>query len=305
MQVGFAWSFCRAAALHRSDRWWWVLDRNRCAFRHTPHPGTSSRGWLIGMNEKQLLLTEERRRYILDSLQRDGKVRSAELSARFGVSIDTIRRDLSDLSSAGNLQRVHGGALPRSPTSASFEARREESPDAKEMLATAAASMIRPGQVVVLDAGTTTLAIARHLPLDLQATVITNSPLLAVALAEHERVDVHVLAGRLYRTGLATVGAATVLAIQAIHADICMLGVAGLHVEAGITVFDLEESYVKRAMIACAADVVAVALIDKLDTAVTYSVGPITALTHLVTERTVPETVLAPYRRLGLSIVLA
>jgi DeoR/GlpR family transcriptional regulator of sugar metabolism len=255
--------------------------------------------------QPQNLLTEERRRQILASLHRFGTVRSAELSARFGVSVDTIRRDLSDLAEAGSLQRVHGGALPRTPTSASFAVRRTEATAAKEVLAQATARLIRPGQVLILDAGTTALAVARHLPLDLVATVITNSPPVVIALVEHEHIDVHILGGRLYRGGVAAVGAATVLAMQAIHADVCILGVAGIHPEAGITVLDLEETYVKRAMIACAADVIAVAAADKLGTAVTYSIGPVTTLTHLVTERAVPETTLAPYRALGLSIVQA
>jgi DeoR/GlpR family transcriptional regulator of sugar metabolism len=257
------------------------------------------------MEEQQALLTEERRRQILASLHRHGKVRSAELSARFGVSIDTVRRDLSDLAQSGSLQRVHGGALPRTPTSPSFSVRRTEAPQAKEILARATAMLIRPGQVLILDAGTTALAVARHLPLDLVATVITNSPPVAIALVEHENIDVHILGGRLYRGGVAAVGAATVLALQAIHADVCVLGVAGIHLEAGITVLDLEETYVKRAMMACAADVIAVAAADKLGTAVNYSLGPVTALTHLVTERAVSETILAPYRALGLSIVQA
>ena len=257
------------------------------------------------MEEPRSWLTEERRRHILMCLHRDGSVRSAELSDRFHVSIDTIRRDLSDLSEAGALQRVHGGALPRSPTSASFTVRRRESSRAKETLARAAAALVRPGQIVVLDAGTTTLAIARHLPLDLEATVITNSPPAALALAGHHRVDVHVVGGRLYRSGLAAVGSATVQAFQSIHADVCMLGLAGLHLDAGITVMDLEESYVKRAMVACAADVVAVTPVEKLDTAVAYSLGPVTSLTHLITERSAPEAVLAPYRELGLIVVQA
>ena len=257
------------------------------------------------MDEQQSLLSEERRREILGSLRRFGKVRTASLSARFGVSVDTIRRDLSDLAEAGDLQRVHGGALLRTPTSAEFSIRRTEAVQAKEVLAQAAAALIRPGQVLVLDAGTTALAVARHLPTDLRATVITNSPPVVMALVEHQHIDVHILGGRLYRGGVAAVGAATVLALQAIHADVCILGVAGLHPEAGITVLDLDETYVKRAMMACAADVVAVAVADKLDTAVTYSLGPVTALTHLVTECSVPESVLAPYRALGLRIVQA
>lgn len=257
------------------------------------------------LDDQQALLKEERRRQILACLQRYGTVRSADLSAQFGVSIDTIRRDLSDLTEAGTLQRVHGGALPRTPTSPVFSVRRAEAPRAKEALAQMTAQLIRPGHVLILDAGTTCLAVAQALPLELAATVITNSPPVAMALVNHQQIDVHLLGGRLYRDGVAAIGAATILALQAIHADICILGIAGLHPDAGITVLDLEEMYVKRAMIACAADVVAVATADKLGTAVNYAVAPLSALTHLVTERSVPDEALAPYRALGLSIVRA
>jgi DeoR/GlpR family transcriptional regulator of sugar metabolism len=147
--------------------------------------------------------------------------------------------------------------------------------------------------------------VARQLPPDLRATIVTNSPPIAVALADHPLVEVHVVGGRLNKDALAAVGVAAVEALHGIHADICILGVAGLHPEAGITVLDLEESYVKRAMMAGAGDVVAVAAADKLGTAVPYSVGPLAALTHLVTERAVPEATLAPYRALGLTVVLA
>jgi DeoR/GlpR family transcriptional regulator of sugar metabolism len=256
------------------------------------------------MNEAALL-TEERRRAILERLRYAGKVRSAELSLAFGVSEDTIRRDLRDLAETGLLQRVHGGALPRTPTSVGFAARRVETPGAKEALARAAVCLLRPGQIVILDAGTTTLQVARHIPPDLSLTVVTNSPPIAVALAEHQQVEVYVVGGRLYRDGLATVGAAAFDALRAIHADVCILGVAGLHPEVGLTVLDLEEAHIKRAMMAGAADVVALAAAEKLGTAVAYSLGPLDALTHLVTERTVPEEMLRPYRAAGLTIIQA
>jgi len=257
------------------------------------------------MDDQQALLTEERRQRILASLHRDGMVRSVALSARFGVSEDTIRRDLRDLAAAGLVQRVHGGALPRTRTSPRFAARVGEAPRAKEAIAGAVAALIRAGQVVILDAGTTTLEVARQLPPDLRATIITNSPPIAVVLAEHPSVDLHMVGGRLYRDGVAAVGAAAVEKLDSIRADLCVLGVAGLHPEAGITVLDLEESYVKRAMIAGAASVMAMATADKLGTAAPYSLGPLTRLTHLVTERAVPAAELAPYRALGLTIVQA
>ena len=118
--------------------------------------------------------------------------------------------------------------------------------------------------MILLDAGTTTLEVARHLPPDLQATVITNSPPIAVALAEHPSVEVTVLGGTLEKGAHALVGAATVAALRSVRADVLILGVCSLHPEIGITVLDLEESYVKRAMIANAAEVVAVSSAEKL-----------------------------------------
>ena len=249
------------------------------------------------------MLTAERRQYILEALRRDGKVLATELSAALNVSEDTIRRDLRELAESGLLQRVHGGALPRSPAAASFAIRQSQAPSAKAAIANAAAQLVRNGQVIILDGGTTTLQVAQRLPLDLRATIITNSPPIAVALAEHPAVEVIVIGGRLLQDSLVTIGAATVEALHMIRADLCMLGVCSLHPEIGISVPNLEEAHVKRAMIAGAAEVVALAGAEKLGTAVPYIVGPLSDLTHLVTERTVSDEILAPYRAQGITIV--
>jgi DeoR/GlpR family transcriptional regulator of sugar metabolism len=251
------------------------------------------------------MLTAERRQYILETLRRDGKIHATELSATLNVSEDTIRRDLRELAEAGLLQRVHGGALPSSPAAASYAARQHQAPTAKAAIAQAAAQLVRHGQVILLDGGTTTLLVAQRLPLNLRATVITNSPPIAVALAEHPQVEVIVVGGRLYKSSLVAIGAATVEALHAIRADICMLGVCSLHPEVGISVPDLEESHVKRAMIAGAAEVVALASSEKLGTAAPYVVGPLGELTHLVTERAVADEALAAYRAEGISVIRA
>src|SRR6266487_4414271 len=148
----------------------------------------------------------------------------------------------------------------------------------------------------MLDAGTTTLEGGRHLPSELRATVVTNSPPIAVELAEHPSVDVTMLGGVLDKDARAVVGAATIEALRAVRADVLVLGICSLHPEVGITVNDLEESYVKRAMIANAAEVVAVSSADKLGSAAPYVVAPIEELTHLVTERESGAEQLDAYR---------
>lgn len=251
------------------------------------------------------MLPAERRRSIVQTLQRDGKVLASELSKDLQVSEDTIRRDLRELAAAGVLQRVHGGALPRSPATASFTARQQQAPGAKAAIAHAAVQLIRQDQVIILDGGTTPLQVAQHLPSDLRTTVITHSPPVALALAEHPEIEVILIGGKLYKHELVTVGAATVEAFRNIRADLCFLGIGSLHPEVGISTLDLEEAYVKRAMIASAAEVVALTSAEKLGTAAPYIIGPLSDLTHLVTERSVPEEVLAPYRALGITIVRA
>ncbi len=114
-----------------------------------------------------------------------------------------------------------------------------------------------------------------------------------------------VLGGVLEKDSRALVGAATIETLRSVRADVLVLGICSLHPEVGITVTDLEESYVKRAMIANAAEVVAVSSADKLGSAAPYVVGPLSELTHLVTERSVAPELFAPYRALGVEIVLA
>ncbi|TLN04218.1 DeoR/GlpR transcriptional regulator [bacterium] len=251
------------------------------------------------------MLTAERRQYILNRLRQDGKVVAVELSAELELSEDTIRRDLRELATAGLLQRVHGGALPSSPATAPFTARQQQSAQAKSAIARAAAGLMQDGQVIILDGGTTALLVAQSLPDELRATIVTNSPPVATALAEHPGIEVIVIGGKLYKSSLVTVGAAAIESIERIRADLCMLGVCSVHPEAGVSVPDSEEAYVKRAMIESSAEVAALVSTEKLGTAASFVVAPITALTHLVTEAGLPEAMLAPYRQRGLTIVTA
>ena len=251
------------------------------------------------------MLTAERRRSIMQTLQREGKVHATELSKALQVSEDTIRRDLRELAAAGVLQRVHGGALPRSQVTAGFTERQQQDPGAKATIAQAAVRLIRQDQVIILDGGTTLLQVAQRLPLDLRATVITHSPPIALALAEHPLVEAIVIGGKLYKHELVAVGAAAIEAFHGFRADLCFLGVRSVHPEVGISSSNLEEAFVKRAMIASSAEVIALTSAEKIGTAAPYIVGPVSDLTHLVTERSVPEESLAPYRALGITIVRA
>jgi DeoR/GlpR family transcriptional regulator of sugar metabolism len=238
------------------------------------------------------LSPEERRRFLLDRLRAEGRLVAADLARRFGISEDTIRRDLRELAAVGFVQRVHGGALPVSPALEPFSVRSRHGLPAKAALAAAAARLLRDGQTVLIDGGTTMLAVASNLPPGLRLTVVTPSPPVALALADHPLAEVILIGGRLDKASRAVTGAAAIEAIHAVRADVCLLGVCSLDAEAGITAAHYEEAHLKRAMMAAAAEVVAVATADKLGTAAPHRVGPVEGLHRLVTERATPDAVL-------------
>ena len=230
------------------------------------------------------MLAAQRRDHLLDLLRTDGRVVAKDVAARLGVSEDSVRRDLRDLAAAGLCQRVYGGALPVSPAVADYAARQSVAPESKDRVARAAAALVRPGGTVILDGGTTALAVARALPADLHATVITHSPTVVVALVDHPAVEVFVLGGRLFRHSVVTCGAAAAEAAQAVTADLFLLGVTGVHHEAGLTTGDPEEAAMKRTLAGRAAETYVMASAEKIGAASPYRVLPFSEVTAVLTD---------------------
>ena len=251
------------------------------------------------------MLTPQRKAYILKILKEQGQVVAKEVSEELELSEDTIRRDLRELAAEGKLQRVHGGALPASPAVGDFAVRQQIAPDGKVAVGRAAAALVKAGQVVILDGGTTTLQLAKHLPLDLRATIVTHSPTIAVALQEHPTIDVILIGGRLFKHSVVTVGAAAVDAISRIRADAYFMGVTGIHREAGLSTGDLEEAHIKRALSAAAAETHVLVTAEKVNAASPYLICALTDIDGVVVERRVPKNVVDAYKRLGLSVVRA
>ncbi len=251
------------------------------------------------------MLSSERKPFLLTLLKRDGKIVAKAVADLLAVSEDTIRRDLRELAGEGLLQRVHGGALPASPALADFAARQHIATDDKSAIGRAAAQLIRPGQVVFIDGGTTSAQLVRHLPPELVATVITHSPSVAVELVAHPNIDVIMLGGRLYRHSVVGVGSATVEAIRQVRADVYFMGVCSVHPEAGLSTGDFEEAGVKRAMSAAAAETIVLASPEKLATASPYQVIALDELSGIVTMASVAAEILVPYRQRGISVYLA
>lgn len=251
------------------------------------------------------MLTKQRKAYLLDVLKNRGQIVAKEISSELELSEDTIRRDLRELAAEGKLQRVHGGALPASPAVGDFAVRQQIAPDGKVAVGRAAAKLVRPGQVVILDGGTTTQQLAMHLPADLRATVVTHSPTIAVALQEHPTIEVILIGGRLFKHSVVTVGAAAVDAISRIRADTYFMGVTGIHATAGLSTGDLEEAHIKRALSASAAETHVLVTAEKVNAASPYVICDLSDIDGVVVASNVPKQATAAYKRAGLAVVIA
>ena len=250
------------------------------------------------------MLTLERKQKLLEILKTEGRIQASDLSQRLGISEDTIRRDLRELAKAGLLQKVYGGALPRSPMPSPYLEREKEGDEAKQAIGAAAALLLKSGEFVVVDAGTTPLAVVRHLPLDLKLTVATHSIPALEALAENPGVECEVIGGRFLKIGRCAVGADTVDGYRKLRSDTCILGASGVHPAAGVTTFPGEVAEVKRAMVANAARVILVILGERLGTVAPYLTASLSQITHLVTDRGASSESVRALREVGVELTV-
>ncbi len=248
------------------------------------------------------MLTTERKRLLLQRLKQEGKIEARQAAAELGISNDTIRRDLRELAAAGKLQRVHGGALPKSEADADLDARKNISAKSKSEVGMAAARLIKPEQVVIIDGGTTALQLVSNLSVDQRNTVITHSPTIAVALSSLPAITVIMIGGVLFRHSMVNVGAAAVEAVSHFHADTFFMGVTGVDVSAGLTTGDFEEAHIKKALSSRAADTVVMASCEKLEVASPYVIMPVDSASAIVLDSGASKGFSKSIRKLGLDV---
>jgi DeoR/GlpR family transcriptional regulator of sugar metabolism len=251
------------------------------------------------------VLAAQRRELLLARLHHDGRLVAKEVAAELGIAEDSVRRDLRELAAAGLCQRVYGGALPVSPAVVDYGARRDVAVDSKERVAAAAVQLVQPGSTLLLDGGTTALAIARALPADLAATVVTHSPTVAAALVDHPTVEVFVLGGRLFKHSAVTCGAAAAEAAQTVQADLFLLGVTGVHPHSGLTTGDPDEAAMKRTLAGRAADTYVLASSEKIGAASAFTVLPLADISGIITDAPADHPVIQELRHNGTTIIKA
>lgn len=247
-------------------------------------------------------LPQERQQWILQRLRSHGRVVAAELAAEFEVSEDSIRRDLRELAAQGLCKRVYGGALPLPAGGTTLKQRRNEDTGRKQALARKAVTLVRQGQILLIDASSTNTAIAAALPERFGLTVVTNAPDIAQVLMEREGFEILLIGGRVdQRTG-ATMGAQVALEIQRIRADLCFPGACAIDPESGLWSFDSEEVQLKRAMIESSGETIVVVTDGKLGTVATHRAAGVNDVQHLVVEHDADAAMVAAFEAHGVSV---
>lgn len=241
------------------------------------------------------MLVSERRARIVEMLRERRNVSTEEFAIALEVSTETIRRDLLALDTAGVLDRVHGGASSaisaRTDDEASFTIRSGSERAAKLRMATAAAKLVRSGQTIVIDVGTSAAAVARALPYDLECVVATNSLLVAAELADRPKIEVLVSGGRLRAGDLALSNAQTNAFFAEIFADLAFLGSGGVDAAAGLTDFHLDEAAVRRVILGNAAQSFVLADASKFGRIARHHIADLGELSGLITDLAPPADI--------------
>jgi DeoR family transcriptional regulator, fructose operon transcriptional repressor len=234
------------------------------------------------------VLPVERHEAIVEAVGIGQAVSTDELVRRLGVSAETVRRDLTLLEERGAIRRVHGGAAPladRRVVEPSFGERRIIRHQAKAELASVAVELLENGQTVVIDIGTTGVAVAQAIPRSFSGTVVTPSLPVAVELADRPDIEVLVAGGRVRGGDLACSNAYTKAFFGDVFADVALLGSGGVDVQAGLTDFHLDEIDVRRTIIANSARSYILADSSKLGQVAPYRVCDLGAVAGLITDQ--------------------
>lgn len=259
------------------------------------------------------LMPSERIRAVERQIETQGSIRVEEAAMRFGVSMETVRRDLKQLSADGRAKLVRGGAVRVERSRPLFGGRRLPSVDQRALANEAekndvgrrAADLVQDGQVVLLDGGTTTLAAARHLRAKHHLTIITNNLMIVQEVSGMANWRIHVIGGELSPTSMSLVGLSAIRGLQQTAADIAFLGAAGVSPAYGFTSPDPLESELKKSMIAIARTAVVVADHSKM---LASGFAPFAALSDIdvfVTSMGVDDEALEGIRKSGAQVIIA
>lgn len=249
------------------------------------------------------MVREKRFNYILEKLHDNSEVAFSELSSDLHVSEDTIRRDIDALANNGLLLKIRGGAIPRSHNPLSFKDRIGQLSDDKELIAFKAQTLIKSGQTIFLDGGTSVYTLVSLLSTDIKLTVITNNTAIIPALSAYPSVDLIVLGGKYLKQSETIVGYQAIKMVENFQADLYFMGVCALDMVKGVTSSYMEEAELKQAMLRKSAVSIALSTFDKLETFESYRVCPIQSLDYVITETDAQNVRLRPFKEVGIKVL--
>ncbi|WP_283179795.1 DeoR/GlpR family DNA-binding transcription regulator [Gemmobacter sp. 24YEA27] len=231
-----------------------------------------------------------RQNQIVELARTEGRVVVEDLAHRFDVTLQTIRRDLTELAEAGLLDRVHGGAVPRmGMVNLGYEARRRLHSEAKAAIATACAAAIPDNSSLILNLGTTTEAVARALIHHSNITVITNNMNVANILAENPGCEIMVAGGALRRSDGGLVGELATQFIEQFKVDYAVIGTSALDLDGDLLDYDLAEVRVSRAILRQARQAFLVTDHSKLGRSAPARIACLAEIDTLFTDRALPD----------------
>jgi len=249
---------------------------------------------------------QERRRRIIELLHQAGSVQVRDLAQKLGVSEMTIRRDLEWLSRKGQVVRTYGGAAPAAGLIGElpYAAKAVEHTEEKARIARAAAALVQEGDVVLLDAGSTTAAVARQLKGRRGLTVITPDLKIALELCDEPGIRVIVTGGTAMPELYHLMGPLTEQFLRSVTANIAFVGTPAADVSYGLSTPTLEKVPLKQGIIRAAQRAVLVADASKFNRRATYQICPLTDLSLIISDRSLPAEVAEAIRRGGVPLDL-
>jgi DeoR family transcriptional regulator, fructose operon transcriptional repressor len=246
-------------------------------------------------HERQRRLPAGRKAQLAAYVADTGQVTVGELAERFGVSIDTVRRDLDQLSADGVLVRTYGGAVSLSTisrTDSAVDQRLTQQEEEKEKIAALAAALVQDGSTIMINGGTTTLSLARSLRQHRDLTVATNNLLVPGALPPTAIRDIYVFGGAVRSLTLATIGPVSFRANSGaeldISCDLALVGVGAVSADAGYTTSNLAEAAMMQEMISRAARVAILADSTKFGRRLFAQVSELGSADYLITDTMPP-----------------
>jgi DeoR family transcriptional regulator of aga operon len=246
----------------------------------------------------------DRRSVILKQLEKNDQVNVAELSQQFKVSEVTIRKDLKHFEKKNILIRSRGGAMKNSLINVdlSIYDRRRQNIKLKEAIGAAAAKMIKNGETILLDSGTTIMELAKHLPRKIEITVITNSVDITFRLAEYPNIRVIMPGGILRRNSLALVGEQAAESLRGFFCDKYFLSADGIDIQRGMMTTNIEEAYLAKINITNSAKVFALIDSSKFLSKGITAISPLAKVDTLITDSGIPARILHEIRDLGVTV---